>query len=532
MSRNGIPGFSVSASPLDVDALRSAVAHPGHGGFCAFEGWVRDRNDGREVEGLEYEVYVELALAEGETILAEARERFGDIEAVGVHRSGRLRVGDLAVWVGVSSPHRDAAFRACRYIIDAFKHRLPVWKKELYLQGDTQWVVCSHGSADTSTDAHFVPDYSRQSRLREVGEQGQARLAAARVLVIGAGGLASPALTYLAATGIGTLGIVDGDRVEASNLHRQTLYTAADIGQPKAVVAAQRLRAQNPALSVKVFTQPLQARDVVDTFRQFDLVLECTDDMDSRYLSSDAAQVAGIPLILASVHQYEGQMQVSAPGGPCLRCLWPEPPDAGLLGSCAQSGVLGTVPGVLGTLQANEALKLLLDLPRRPPGELLLVDLLDITTQRLPIDPTTGCASAGGCAQVASRALGARAADADLERTAESLVAAASAGFQLVDLREADEREAMPSDVDTQWMPYSRWRAERFTASAGGPILLFCASGKRSLAAARSLRALGHTEAFSLQGGLRRLPQMHAAREEALHHPPTACSASSSCRHA
>lgn len=532
MSRHGIPGFSISAHPLDVEALRGAVAHPGHGGFCAFEGWVRDRNDGREVEGLEYEVYAELALAEGEAILAEARDRFGDIRAVGVHRSGLLRVGELAVWVGVSSPHRDAAFRACRYIIDAIKHRLPVWKKELYLQGDTQWVVCSHGSAEVSNPSGFVPDYSRQTRLREVGEQGQARLAAARVLVIGAGGLGSPALTYLAATGIGTVGIVDGDYVEASNLHRQTLYTAADIGQPKAVVAAQRIRAQNPTLTVEVFTQPLGGADVVDVFRRFDLVLECTDDMDSRYLSSDAAQVAGIPLILASVHQYEGQLQVILPGGPCLRCLWPEPPDASLLGSCAESGVLGTVPGVLGTLQAHEALKLLLDLPGRRPGELLLVDLLDTSTQRLPIDPAAGCAVLGGCADVATRALAARAAEGDLERTFESLAAAVSAGFHLVDLREADERAASPSGVESQWKPYSAWSADLFTAPVTGPLLLICASGRRSAAAARSLRERGHTEAFSLTGGLRRLQQMHCAREDALHPPPTACPPSSTCRHA
>lgn len=145
-------GFSVSAVALDVPALRAALQNPAHGGFCAFEGWVRNRNDGRQVDGLEYEVYTTLAEVEGAAILAEARARFGDIDAVGVHRSGTLAVGELAVWVGVSSPHRDAAFGACRYIIDAFKHRLPVWKKERYVEGDSEWVVCSHGSASHSHD--------------------------------------------------------------------------------------------------------------------------------------------------------------------------------------------------------------------------------------------------------------------------------------------------------------------------------------------------------------------------------------------
>lgn len=151
-------GFSVSAVPVDVTALRAALQNPAHGGFCAFEGWVRNRNDGRDVEGLEYEVYTRLAQREGDAILAEARERYGDIDAVGVHRSGVLAVGELAVWVGVSSPHRDAAFRACRYIIDAFKHRLPVWKKERYVDGDAEWVVCSHGGPHSpAPDADAPP---------------------------------------------------------------------------------------------------------------------------------------------------------------------------------------------------------------------------------------------------------------------------------------------------------------------------------------------------------------------------------------
>jgi molybdopterin synthase catalytic subunit len=155
-------GFSVSAVPLDVPALRAALQNPAHGGFCAFEGWVRNRNDGRAVEGLEYEIYTRLAQVEGDAILAEARERFGDIDAIGVHRSGMLAVGDLAVWVGVSSAHRDAAFRACRYIIDAFKHRLPVWKKERYADGDAHWVVCSHGSDPHSSASHAPERDSRR----------------------------------------------------------------------------------------------------------------------------------------------------------------------------------------------------------------------------------------------------------------------------------------------------------------------------------------------------------------------------------
>lgn len=531
-------GFSVSAVTLDVAALRDALQDPRHGGFCAFEGWVRNRNDGRDVDGLEYEVYDELALAEGERILAEAREHFGDIQAVGAHRSGTLRVGELAVWVGVSAPHRDAAFRACRYIIDAFKHRLPVWKKEHYLDGDTQWVVCAHGPGahHETPAAAFQPDYSRQTRLREVGDSGQATLARSRVLVIGAGGLGSPALAYLAGAGVGTLGIVDGDRLEASNLHRQTLYATADIGQPKAELAARRLQALNPAIEVEVFATPLDAANALEVFRRFDLVLECTDDMHSRYLSNDAAQLAGIPLILASVHQYEGQLQVIAPGGPCLRCLWPQPPPAALLGSCAGSGVLGTVPGVLGTLQANEALKHLLGLPTRAAGALLLVDLLDNATQHLPIDPTTGCSTHGGCRPVAAAALAARQAEAALERRFDSLQAAREAGFHLVDLRDADERAALPAPADAQWLPATELLQRLHELPAGRTLLLFCSSGRRSLDAVRQLQAEGLTHARSLHGGLRGgLPDAGSTVKQAdtpLHHATTAAAPSSSCRHA
>ncbi len=136
--------FDVSAEAIDAIALRTALHRPDSGGFCCFEGWVRDHNDGRAVDGLEYQVYVELALREGERIVAEAIGRFGIADARCVHRSGDLKVGDMAVWVGVASGHRGEAFAACRYIIDEVKHRLPVWKKERYLDGDSAWVACSH----------------------------------------------------------------------------------------------------------------------------------------------------------------------------------------------------------------------------------------------------------------------------------------------------------------------------------------------------------------------------------------------------
>jgi molybdopterin/thiamine biosynthesis adenylyltransferase/molybdopterin synthase catalytic subunit/rhodanese-related sulfurtransferase len=506
--------FAIATTDIDAAVLRDGLRHPGAGGFCAFEGWVRDSNEGRAVDGLEYEAYAELAVAEGERILAEAIARYGVTDARCVHRTGQLGIGDMAVWVGASAPHRDEAFRACRYIIDEIKHRLPIWKKEHYVTGESDWVACrhvyrehehEHGHAQHhhAHDAPFAPDYSRQTRLREVGDAGQARLAAARVLVIGAGGLGCPAISYLAGAGVGTLGIVDGDRLDASNLHRQTLYDARDVGELKVELAARRVAALNPAVQVRTFAEPLHAGNAVEVFGQFDLVLECTDDMRSRFLSSDAAVLSGTPLVLASVYQYEGQLQVvqAKPGTPCLRCLWPQEPAPGVTGNCVESGVLGPVPGVLGALQAMEALKILLDLPRPRDHALLLFNLLDHGVQRLPIDAAAGCAMHGGCVAVARRALATAQPEGEVDLRFERLGQALAAGFTLVDLREAGEIEAEPLDAPARRIPVADIAAHAGEL-ADGRFLLVCAGGRRSAQAARLLRGQGLLHVHSLAGGL------------------------------
>ncbi len=509
--------FRLSSEAVDSAQLRDALRHPASGGFCAFEGWVRNSNEGQEVDGLSYEAYADLAMAEGERIVAEAIERYGVTDACCLHRTGDLKIGDMAVWVGASAPHRDEAFRACRYIIDEIKHRLPIWKKEHYVTGESDWVACTHVYREHEHERHhhhghahhthaeaFVPDYSRQVRLREVGEAGQAKLAAARVLVIGAGGLGCPVISYLAGAGVGTLGLVDGDRLDASNLHRQTMYHARDIGELKVDLAARRVAELNPTVTVQTWTEPLDVANAVDVFGQFDLVVECTDDMRSRYLSSDAAVVSGTPLILASIYQYEGQLQfVSAqPGQPCLRCLWPDEPAPHAVGSCAQSGVLGPVPGVLGAMQATEALKVLLGLPQPSGSSLVLVNLLDFTIQHLPIDSAQGCALHGGCVEVARRALSEAEDEAGIDLAFGRLEDAMAQGFTIVDLRDADEiaLEPMPVTV-ARWIPSAQVMARSCELTAGRQLLV-CASGRRSAHAARQLRARGMREVYSLAGGL------------------------------
>ena len=509
--------FELASTTVDTSGQRDRLRHPASGGYCAFEGWVRNSNEGREVDGLSYEAYAELAIAEGERIVAEAIERYGVTDARCVHRTGDLKIGDMAVWVGASAPHRDEAFRACRYIIDEIKHRLPIWKKEHYVTGESDWVACTHVYREHEHEGHqhhhhahavpFVPDYSRQTRLREVGEAGQAKLASSRVLVIGAGGLGCPVISYLAGAGIGTLGIVDGDRLDASNLHRQIMYDAQDIGEFKAELASRRVAALNPTVQVQVWTQPLDAGNAADVFRQFDLVIECTDDMRSRYLSSDAAVISGTPLILASIYQYEGQLQFVAakPGSPCLRCLWPQEPSPESVGSCALSGVLGPVPGVLGAMQATEALKYLLGLPQPNAGALSLVNLIDLSIQHLPIDAAGGCAMHGGCVEVARRALARSMDEQEIDLVFDRLDDAIAAGYRLVDVREADELVSDPMPVAGAMHVPSAHVGERAGEFIEGRYLLVCASGRRSGHAARLLRGVGRQNVYSLAGGLHAL---------------------------
>src|SRR5579883_969890 len=393
--------FRFSSIPLDESTLRAQLSDPACGGYAAFEGWVRDHNEGRRVRRLEYEAFEPLAIKEGERIIAEAIARFGVEHAACVHRIGALEIGEKAVWVGVTARHRDEAFRACRYIIDEVKHRVPIWKKEHYEDGDSGWVNCErcaehaghsehaapgsgHGHHDRSRQAR--PDYSRQIALKEVGAAGQEKLRRAAVLVVGCGGLGVPVMTYLAAAGIGRIGLVDGDRLEASNLHRQTLYSLADVGKPKVELAAARLRALNPETEVHAHAVRLDAAAAPGMIEHYSLVIDCTDNFSTKFMLNDTCVRLGKPVVFSSVYQYEGQLQVVRPdrGGACLRCVWPEATRDGLVGNCAEAGVLGPVPGTFGSLQALEALKLLLDLPGQLADEMLMLDLLtwDLTRVR------------------------------------------------------------------------------------------------------------------------------------------------------
>jgi len=509
--------FRFSEQPLDTAALQRELRDESCGGFAAFEGWVRNHNEGHAVTRLEYEAFVELAEKEGARIVAEAVRRFGVTRAACVHRVGSLAIGDVAVWVGASAAHRDEAFRACRFIIDEVKHRVPIWKKEHYVNGDSGWVNCercavahngttaaAHDHDHAHADSHpaHTPDYSRQVALREVGPQGQARLRAASVLVIGAGGLGVPVLQYLAGAGVGRLGIVDGDRLEPSNLHRQTWYALADCGREKAALAATRVQSLNPEVRVDVHALRLDAGNAERLAQAYDLIIDCSDNFSTKFLLNDVALRTAKPVLFASVYQYEGQLQLVAgdDASPCLRCVWPEATRDGIVGNCAEAGVLGPVPGVFGSLQALEALKLLLGLPGLARDEMLIFDLVTLSTQRLRVRRAADCAAhqRAGSPLNAASAL-------ELELRFATLADALEAGYALIDVRDARERLTEPVVVSSLHLPMSKLLSGAADLELTGRYLLFCATGKRSAAAAELLHSQGLRGSRSLRGGLKGL---------------------------
>ena len=526
--------FRFSRTPLDVASLRAELADPACGGYTSFEGLVRDHNEGMSVRHLEYEAFEPLAVKEGERVILEAIARFGIEHAACIHRICDLAIGEMAVWVGVSARHRDEAFRACRYIIDEVKHRVPIWKKEHYENGDSGWVNCercavpaaneaeprdaqhhhdpvagaerhahAHAHAHSHSHAHTpIPDYSRQMALKEVGAQGQAKLRASRVLIVGCGGLGVPVISYLAGAGIGRLGLVDGDRLEPSNLHRQTMYALADVGKLKAELAAARVHALNPDVDTRIHAVRLGPPNAPEIVGQYDLIIDCTDNFSTKFLLNDVCVELRKPAIFSSVYQYEGQLQVVRPDrdGACLRCVWPQAARDGIVGNCAEAGVLGPVPGTFGSLQAFEALKLLLDLPGQLANELLVLDLLTMSISRVRAKRASACPEhARSCERQPVDT-------AELEVSFESLDQAFAAGFDIVDIREPHEVVATPAlAAHLRHIPMAELLHGQPAFAPSGKSLLVCASGRRSLAATQELRSRGLLSVYSLRGGITQL---------------------------
>ncbi|HLB38574.1 MAG TPA: molybdopterin-synthase adenylyltransferase MoeB [Gemmatimonadales bacterium] len=352
--------------------------------------------------------------------------------------------------------------------------------------------------------------YSRHLLLPEVGPDGQARLRAARMLVIGAGGLGSPAALYLAAAGVGTLGLVDSDSVDLSNLQRQILHGTSGVGRSKLESAAARLRDLNPHVRVEAFEARLTSANALEILRDFDVILDGSDNFPTRYLVNDACVLLGKPNVYGAVFRFEGQASVfHATLGPCYRCLYPEPPPPGLVPSCAEGGVLGVLPGIVGSLQALEALKLVLGVGESLVGRLVLVDGLTLRFRELALRKDPACPVCGEHPTVrelidyeAFCGLGGEQAMTEAEITPRELAARLpEADVLLVDVREPFELGICGLEGALH-IPLRELPGRLGDLDPRREIVTLCHRGNRSLTARDILKGAGFGRVRSLQGGV------------------------------
>ena len=356
--------------------------------------------------------------------------------------------------------------------------------------------------------------YARHLILPEVGPEGQEKLKRARVLCVGAGGLGSPLVLYLAAAGVGTLGVVDFDAVDASNLQRQILHGSGDVGRSKLASAAERVAAVNPNVRFVPYETRLSSENALAILRDYDVVADGTDNFPTRYLVNDACVLLGKPNVYASIFRFEGQASVFwAKDGPCYRCLYPEPPPPGLVPSCAEGGVLGILPGLLGTIQATETLKLLLGVGAPLVGRLLLVDALGMRFRELRLRKSPECAVCGEhptvtrlvdyedfCGVAAPAAGGDAGAitPAELKRRLD-----AGEDLVLLDVREPRETRinALPGAVE---IPLGQIPSQMHRLRRDSEIVAYCKTGARSARATELLREAGFGRVRNLEGGIDR----------------------------
>ncbi len=356
--------------------------------------------------------------------------------------------------------------------------------------------------------------YKRHLFLEGVGAEGQEKLLGSSVALIGAGGLGSPAALYLAAAGVGRLGLVDFDRVDASNLQRQILYTTRDVGEPKVEIAAERLSALNPDVDVRVHPAKLEAANARALLADYDVVLDGTDTFPSRYLANDTCVWLGKPLVYGSVMRFEGQVSVfDARSGPCYRCLFPEPPPPELAPNCAEAGVLGVLPGVIGLLQATEVLKLLIGAGEPLVGRLLVYDALAMEFRRFKIPKDAACAVCGERPTITGpidyaafcAARGAAPPDEVAEISPRALRARLDAGedLLLLDVREPFEAE-LARIPGARLIPLAKLSAAlgELEPWRDRPVVVHCKTGGRSRRACLELIAKGFGRVENLAGGI------------------------------
>ncbi|GAA1618755.1 adenylyltransferase/sulfurtransferase MoeZ [Saccharothrix algeriensis] len=362
-----------------------------------------------------------------------------------------------------------------------------------------------------------VRRYSRHLIIPDVGMDGQKRLKNAKVLCVGAGGLGSPALMYLAAAGVGTLGIVEFDTVDESNLQRQIIHGQSDIGRPKAESAANSIREINPYVNVVIHDTALDRENVFEIFGQYDLIVDGTDNFATRYLVNDAAVLLGKPYVWGSIYRFDGQASVFwAEHGPCYRCLYPEPPPPGMVPSCAEGGVLGVLCASIGSIQVNEAIKLLAGIGEPLVGKLMVYDALEMSYRKIKVRKDPSCVLCGENPSVTELledyedfcgAVSPEAQDAvvDATITARELKdwQDADKDFLLVDVREPAEFEIVRIPGSVLIPKGDILSGEALSKlPQDKQIVLHCKSGVRSAEALAALKAAGFKDAVHVQGGV------------------------------
>ncbi|HYQ87524.1 MAG TPA: molybdopterin-synthase adenylyltransferase MoeB [Bacteroidota bacterium] len=351
--------------------------------------------------------------------------------------------------------------------------------------------------------------YSRHLIMPEIGIEGQQKLKAARVLIIGAGGLGSPLGLYLAAAGVGTIGVVDFDVVDATNLHRQVLFSERDIGRSKLESAKERLQGVNPHISIELHETRLTSENALEILRDYDIIADGTDNFPTRYLVNDACVLLGKPNVYASIFRFEGQLSVfDAKKGPCYRCLFPAPPPPGLVPSCAEAGVLGVLPGIIGSLQALEVIKLIVGKGEPLVGRLVLFDALKVSFRQLTLRKNRECPICGEhptidrlidyeqfCGSPADTPQG-------VEITPEALKARLDGGEDIFILDVREPHEYQLANLGGRLIPLSALPGRLTELDATREIIVHCKLGGRSAKAVDLLRKAGFSNVKNLSGGI------------------------------
>jgi molybdopterin/thiamine biosynthesis adenylyltransferase/rhodanese-related sulfurtransferase len=363
------------------------------------------------------------------------------------------------------------------------------------------WHCCRHLPADNKIMTHSKR-YDRQIALAEIGISGQQKLADAKVLVVGAGGLGCPVLQSLAAVGVGRIGIADGDVVEETNLHRQFLYTKEDCGKNKAIVAAAAVLKQNPDVNVISYTTHFAKANAFAIAGDYHIIVDCTDNPEARYLINDVSLVKEIPMVYASIHKFEGQLSVlNYKGGPSYRCLFPEKET--ITDTCADLGVLGILPNMIGVLQANEVLKITLGIGKILNGKILIYNGLDLETKMIAFDRNETEIANGF--QKGMAILKDDLVQVKTIYAADFIQAAETTDALILDIREIYEEPKLPF-IHIVSVPVLQLEDYLRTTDKNRKIILFCQHGQNSLMAAKFLTNAGFTNVCHLENGIEALP--------------------------